>query len=99
MNSSIISDSLWQNNNTPSELKKVILKIFAKSTNNFQGFPFQQEENGQHGYLQLDISYENSREVLTVTIISARGLTCRDFRGTRVQPSPFVKIYLLPGKW
>ncbi|KAI6220813.1 hypothetical protein M3Y99_01590700 [Aphelenchoides fujianensis] len=55
-------------------------------------------ENENYGQLQLALGYDQLNGVLLVTIISARGLRCREYEQSIVLPNPFVKCYLLPGR-
>ncbi|KAI6175357.1 hypothetical protein M3Y97_00680100 [Aphelenchoides bicaudatus] len=50
------------------------------------------------GQLQICLGYDQLNSLLLVTIISAHGLTSREYNGSIVLPNPFVKIYMLPGR-
>uniref|UniRef100_A0A915AXF7 C2 domain-containing protein n=1 Tax=Parascaris univalens TaxID=6257 RepID=A0A915AXF7_PARUN len=50
------------------------------------------------GYLNVALSYNRLSSTLFVTILSARGLSYRQYSNTAFYPNPFVKIYLLPGR-
>ncbi|VDN59444.1 unnamed protein product, partial [Dracunculus medinensis] len=50
------------------------------------------------GYLNIALSYDASISTLFITVLSAKGLTYRQYYNTTFYPNPFVKIYLLPGR-
>ncbi|VDK29319.1 unnamed protein product [Gongylonema pulchrum] len=50
------------------------------------------------GYLNVALSYNRPTSSLVVTILSARGLSHRQYYNTVFFPNPFVKVYLLPGR-
>uniref|UniRef100_A0A0M3KC45 Protein piccolo (inferred by orthology to a human protein) n=1 Tax=Anisakis simplex TaxID=6269 RepID=A0A0M3KC45_ANISI len=50
------------------------------------------------GYLNVALSYNRLSSTLFVTVLSARGLSYRQYSSTAFYPNPFVKIYLLPGR-
>ncbi|VDM51414.1 unnamed protein product [Toxocara canis] len=50
------------------------------------------------GYLNVALSYNRLSSTLFVIVLSARGLSYRQYSSTAFYPNPFVKIYLLPGR-